>query len=491
MIAGRENAPAYLTMYLAMMLGVMTTLCLALIEGVRVNTLQLEAACIADTCTDNVLAEYHQELFRRFNLLAVDFSYGSGTASKENLEGRLAWYLDMNLGGAPKGSWGNLGSYRYRDFLGMQLEQANVTTYRLLSDDAGTVFRKKAVEAIRDDLGLAAIQDAVNWMKTVEDYQLDTRDVEAEKAAVDEKIASYQGKEIKKGKETAILKFDNPTVSLDHHKKMGIVWQTTRNHPVSQKKIYPRDLFSQRQKAGKVNQGNLPVKLGNAVQEESEWIFFVEYLRNYFGYYDGAKKGSALEYELEYMLAGKDSDYKNLEAVLLKLLAVREAANVAYLYSDQTKYKEADLVALALSALLGVPELQELFTTTILLGWAYAESVYDLSVLLYNRGRVPLMKDDHTWHYALSNILEDMWDGFAGKTEQEGLTYQEYLKVLLLVADHEAVTCRAMDMVEADIRLTTGNKNFRIDACCTDLKALISFTSPRGYRATLNEEKGY
>ena len=85
-----RRTPAYLTVYLALMLGILTTLCLALIEGSRYSSFQMESVCIADACMDSVMAEYHRELFRRYNLLAVDISYGTEYASRTNLEGRLA-----------------------------------------------------------------------------------------------------------------------------------------------------------------------------------------------------------------------------------------------------------------------------------------------------------------------------------------------------------------------------------------------------------------
>ena len=227
-----------MTVYLALTLGVMLSLFLALLEGTRLNTIQLEAACISDACMDSVMAEYHRELFRRYNLLAIDFSYGTKTASRRNLEGRLAWYLDLNMDHQPKYRGEGYVITDYRDFLRMQLESADLTGYSLLTDDHGTVFRRKAVEAIKDDYGVIAVQEALEWMKTVEEYHLDTRDIEAEKRAVDEQIAAWQGKEISQdGKENAILEFDNPTVVMENHRKTGILWQTMGDKPLSGRRL--------------------------------------------------------------------------------------------------------------------------------------------------------------------------------------------------------------------------------------------------------------
>ena len=491
MMTREKKVPAFLTVYLALTLGVMTSLFFVLMEGARLNTIQLEAACISDACMDSVMAEYHRELFRRYNLLAIDFSYGTKTASRRNLEGRLAWYLDLNMNHPMRDAGTTLLKSRARDLLGMQLESADLTGYSLLTDGNGSVFRRKAVEAIKDDYGVIAVQEALEWVKTVKEYHLDTRDVEEEKRVVDEQIAAWQGKEVSQdGKENAILEFDNPTVVMENHRKTGILWQTMGNKPLSGKRLSTSDLIYQRIKGGKQNLGNLPLSDQNTVEDAAEKVLFVEWLRAYLGCYGAPKEGSALEYELEYVLSGEESDAWNLRNVLYRLLALREASNATYLFSDETKREEADLVALALSTILGVPELEELFSTTILLGWAYAESIYDLSILM-DDGRVPLMKTKETWHYGLSSFLEDLWSMGDASKAKEGLSYQDYLRILLLLEDETEMTCRAMDVVESDVRLTMGNQAFRLDGACTQIKTRIVITSKYGYRTELWEEKQY
>ena len=491
MTDAKQRVPAYLTVYLALTLGVLVTLCLALTEGVRVSTMQLEAECIADACLDSVMAEYHQELFRRFNLLAIDDSYGTQTASKRNLEGRLAWYLDLNLGRAAGSSvWESLGRMRYKDFLGMELEGAEVSEWLLLTDAGGAVFREKAVLALQDDLGVAALSEALKWLQTVKEYQLDVRDVEAEKQAVDAQIAAYQGKEVKQGKEKTTLKFDSPTLLVDKQRGMGLTGQLFGDDLATGRAIVASNLISHRMKKGQVSQGNMALQEDTGLEQAAKKALFVAYLQSYYGCHGSLKEGSALLYEQEYILEGKEWDTENFRRVLKKLLALREAANVTYLFSDEGKRGQADVVALVLSTVLGVPELEELLCTTILFGWAYAESIYDVRTLVRG-GRIPLLKNEKTWHYGLSSILEGLWETPQSAKEKEGLRYQDYLTIFLLLANEEEISYRAMDMCEADIRLTTGNAAFRMDACLVWMKAQISLRSKYGYRVALWEEKEY
>ena len=482
-----RSKPAYLTVYLAMTLGVLVTLCLAMIEGIRLNTMQMELTCIADACTDNVMAEYHRELFNRYNLVALDSSYGSKTVGRTNLEGRLAWYLDKNLDfGREKLPIAIRSSCK--DLLGMRLNGVTITDFSLLTDWNGAVFRKQAVEAIKDDYGVVALQETFNWLKTVEDYQLDVRDVEAEKQAVDAKIASYQGRELEETKKT--LNFENPTIRIENAKKTGILWMVLGDRPLSGKAMDFSDLAYQRAREKRTNHGTIVLPEQNVLQKRGEALLFDEYLLSYFGNYLEPKENCVLDYEVEYVLAGNNHDGANLRSVLNRLLALREAANATYLFSDKTKCDEVEAVALALSALIGEPELKDLFKTAILLGWAYVESVYDLKVLM-RKGKVPLMKDAGSWHYGFSGILEGTWDAMIGAGEQKGLSYQDYLRILLSLANETDVNGRVMNLVEGNLRLTPGNKNFRLDACYVRIATSISVGSGYGYQLEIREDKHY
>jgi len=490
-----KKLSGYLTMYLALTLGVLVTLCLALIEGIRLNTMQLEAVCIADIGVDSVMAEYHRELFRRFNLLAIDSSYGSGVAGRDKVRQRLEYYLTQNLIHPSEEVLGDASGLFFRDFLGIRLQEAEPEGLLFLTDGDGLVFRRQAIEALRDDMGITAIQEVAGWLETVREYQLDTRDVEAEKKEADEIIASYQGKEIEtEGDGKEILDFEDPTVVVENRKKRGIFSLTLGDNELSGKRLNQSVLLLERKKAGKLLKGNLPLPEVSDTEKLTEKLEFSEYLMRYFGSFTDMAENSALDYELEYLIAGKDADADNLKGVLHRLLAMREAANATYLFSDKEKYGEADLAALAVSVVLLVPELQEVFRTAIILGWAYAESVYDLKVLLKG-GRIPLIKTSKTWHYGLSGILadvwEELWDKEQSMQQQDGLTYEDYLRILILLTGEEDLTLRAMNLVESDVRQKEGNQLFRLDACIVALKCRISVASGYGYLLEWREEKKY
>ena len=155
-----KSVRAYLTVYLSLTMSVLLSLCLALIEGVRSNAIRLEAECIMDIGMDSILAEYHRELFEQYNLFAIDSSYGGTTAGKANVGQHLQHYIERNMSMEDI----FLESLLYRDFLAMEPEEIDVTRVSIMTDNNGAVFRKKAVEAIEDDVGLSLFERLKDWM---------------------------------------------------------------------------------------------------------------------------------------------------------------------------------------------------------------------------------------------------------------------------------------------------------------------------------------
>lgn len=87
----------------------------------------------------------------------------------------------------------------------------------------------------------------------------------------------------------------------------------------------------------------------------------------------------------------------------------------------------------------------------------------------------------------MTQFQENYDDGSSG----EGLSYEDYLRILLCLTDEDTVTMRLMDIMEMDIRQTTGNENFRMDACmdCFEICAVVS--SAYGYEFSIQRKYGY
>lgn len=470
----REKENAYLTVYLAMILAVLLSFCLLLIEGARKNGAALKAACAADTALQSVLAEYHRELLEQYNLFAIDASYGTSFCGKRNTEAHLYSYLQQNL------------SEEKRDFFHINAQGAELTGVSILSDGNGAVFRMRAVEAIRDDVGLELLEQLQEWVQTVEINGLEEADPEQEKEFLDKEIEEYEYVyEGQDGKEM-VKKLDNPTSSLNQLRQKGILGLVLEEgQEISGRTITQDVLISSRMEQGRVSVGNL-----YAAAEETliDRFLFQEYLLRYCGYFGKEKQEGALWYQMEYVIAGKECDVDNLKSVAGRLCILREAANAIYLYSDAKKSGEVGAVAAAICTAVLAPELTPVLKGAIILGWAYAESLYDVKKLLSGE-KIPLMKDEESWHLDLDSALAGTLKGDG--EEKKGLSYADYLRIFMMLGNLDKLTARAMDMVEADIRQIPGNEGFRLDGCYDRVQTKINISGKRGDSFELIRSKGY
>lgn len=480
---GTGVAPAgYLTVYAALSLTVMISLCLVLIEGVRRNTIAFETECVMDIGMDSVLAEYHRELLRRYGLLMVDSSYGTDYPSYYNTQQHLEAYLTRNL------SYEDCVqlSFLYRDLLGMELEEVRVQKVSLATDDGGRVFQHRAAECMRSCLGLEAVSDVLDWLETAEGYGLLNQNVEGQMDQVSFQLQQYDGMEKQIAEEEWIrIEIPDPTEVVGQMRREGILkWVVEDVSQLSAVTIDPSQYISARTARGEVNHGNYseaePLEL-------LDNLFLLEYFLTYAGHYGAVREDSQLQYQIEYLLCGNACDRDNLHQVASTICGIREAANVLYLIGSETKRAEAEALAAALSGAVALPELEPLFETALILTWAYLESLYDVKTLLAG-GSVALLKTDENWHYSLANIWSPQVEAREGG---EGLSYQDYLRLLLYLQPADTLSLRFMDLMEMDIRRTPGNRCFRMDGCMDGLEAEAVIRSGYGYRFTIRRQKNY
>ncbi len=477
---------AYLTVWVALCLSIILSLCLTLIDGARRNCARMEVECVTEIGLQSILAEYHRELMRQYNLFAVDASYGTAVCSKTNTEEHLRYYLERNLGYEDL----FLSGFWHKDFPALFVKQAELKRVSILTDYGGAVFRRRAAEAIEADVGLELLQKLQDWMQVMEVNGLEEGTQAQDKKELDEEIDSYDGMTVEiKENEWEILDISNPTDGLEEKRRKGILKLVLEDEEeLSQKVLNLENLIGSRLQLGQVNSGNVEITEQSDAEQLIERFFFQEYLLRYMGRYGTEKEGAALDWQIEYLIAGNESDADNLRSVANRICAVREAANAIYLLTDETKMSEIRMAAELVCTIITLPELIPLLEAAILLGWAYAESVYDVKSLLAG-GRIPLLKDDESWHYGLTAALEGELQ--EETQEGEGLSYEDYLRIFMMFADMDTITARAMDMVEADIRKTSGNTAFRLDGCYDYVEAYIQIGSRHGYEYEITRQKGY
>lgn len=480
----QKNTPyqdGYLTVFLSLILSVMISLCLLLVLGARENTRRMEIECVTDIGMNNILAEYHRELLRQYDLFFIDTSYGSSYADYARTGEHLLEYIQKNLG-----SEEIFLPFLYRNLLKLKADSVELTRVSVASDEGGAVLRRQAVEVMYQRYGVTYLQQLQSWMNEIREYELNTTDVLAKQQQACRELEEWNGSVITVNGVEQTLQVENPVAEICTYWEAGILNYVAKNREkLSTRNISQGSCLSDRDLLAGTG-------MNPAVEFEDNWwqqLIFHEYIMAYTGYYGAEKEEGYLQYQTEYIIAGQDNDLENLKSVVTAIFGIRAAANLLYLLSDAEKMEMTELLAYGFAALLALPELEPVFQAVLVLTWALAESLYDVSVLLKGE-RVPLFKSAGDWHYSLEEILS--FGGVAdGEKEDNGLAYTDYLRLFLMLQDKETTTYRLMDIMEMDIRQTPGNQYFRLDGCIDSLTAVLQYSGRDGKNYYITRSYGY
>ncbi len=457
----------YLTVFLSLVLAIMISLCLVLICGARDNMCRLQIECATDICMNSVLAEYHRELLNQYDLLFIDTSYGTAVPSYDKTAIRLTKYLTYNLSGEDI-----FLEAVYRDASALAVQGVAIGEVSAACDDGGKVLRRQAVDIMYQRIGLAYLEQIADWCNIVKTYELDTRNVLEEQRAAVAELKSWESTDTEGEGTNQPLTIEVPgenVVSFWESGMLGLLVEDTS--ALSGQSIHKENYVSGREPLQGTGMNPDVTFSDNFIEQ----LLFHEYILAYTGHYDAEKEDGLLKYQTEYILAGHDSDLQNLKDIVYRLLAIRAAANMVHLVSDSEKMEMAEVAAAALAVLTTLPELAGVFQTILVLTWALTESIYDVAQLLEGY-RVPLIKNSSDWHYSLENMLTFTGSPITREAEN-GLSYTDYLRILLCLQNKETTTLRLMDIMEMDIRQTPGNAWFRMDACIDSFCAEILFTT--------------
>ena len=204
---------------------------------------------------------------------------------------------------------------------------------------------------------------------------------------------------------------------------------------------------------------------------------FGEYILGHFGNCADSADDTALEYETEYIIAGRSSDKSNLSAVVADIAAIRTGCNLISILKSPGKKAETYALATSLVGFTGMPVVIKVFQIVIMAAWALAESVADVKALIEGH-KVRTIKDDSDWYLSLAGIKNFGSDALSPSGSETGLSYESYLRLLLLMQNTNTQYFRTMDMIQANMCLSE-NEDFRIDECMTGAEVGAEYSAPQ------------
>lgn len=477
----REEEKGSSTIFFALTLLLVAALIFTMLEGVHITGQQAMAALDSKSVTESLLAEYNVPLMERYHLFLLDGGDGKGQFSLTSLMQSAKARMEENL------TEEAMLSKRIYDMFPTKLTSGEITGYQLVSDQQGEVFYQLVTDYMKHNLTREAADSIYQKIKDASDAKdqagdLDTKRDDAmtrlEEASGDrDQKAEHAGgmEDPKKATKDADTVGDtgkqkeaeNPITYVKDWKNTGILKLIEADtSAMSDAKLDLSGTLSKRNR----NQGT------QSIQKKDDWygrILFQEYLMKYFSSYANAKEEVCLRYELEYLIEGKATDKENLSGIATKLLAIREAANFVYLQTDTAKKSEAFTLATLIAGVSANPLLIKALQEGILAAWAFAESVSDVRTIFAGK-RIPLIKTAKDWSMDVKGLVADQKFEEA-REDARGLSYEDYLRVLLYLGSRNKQCMRAMDLIEQNLRQYTEEKQLCMDHMLTGLSAAYQF----------------
>lgn len=438
-----------ITVFASLLFMLVASLLFSLLEGARVAMLGAYADMVTELSVESVFAEYQPCLWEDYHLLCLDGAYGGSVFSEDYAAGVLGSRARENL--RPEGEGGRM----------MQLFCQSVVTegYQLLTDGDGQVFLHCVAENMKKTLPQTAAQllceRYVGGQAVGEESHVEERILDAKQALVD---AAEQENDEQASERAARNRSvdENPLDAALASKQSLLLAQVLPDTAqLSVKSINGGESLEERQ-LQRGNSTNIP---------RAGWyekILAMEYADQYFSDFSVSGRARVLDYELEYLVAGEDSDKENLEAVVGRILLMREAANVVHIMTDPDKRLMVSEMALGLAGVTVNAAVIKAVEYGLIGAWAYAESVLDVRALLCG-DKIALVKSDAQWTSSLGNLAQFFAGSLRARDCANGWSYQDYLKGFLFLLREKTLAYRMMDMMEENLRSTYLYRNCRMD----------------------------
>lgn len=472
----KQKTKGSVTIFMALVMSLVLALLCAQIQAIQVAASRVQVLNAMDIGMYSLFAHYDKDVLEKYDVFLLDAGQGTGKLNLAKLCDIWEEYAEPVLD---------------QSITGLCCRSSGFSGYELITDEHGEAFFSQAVEYMEKRIGINGalrLMDKVkkqseqsdsackNWENAREEETMENYDSAIEEAQLYEEEANQNMQEPPEESEVstehsyeAVGK--NPIDVIRDIKELGIL-ELVLEQPqeVSDLGVTRRELLSERT----IRRG-LPYYKDNKksdVNDILKKVLFQEYILEKMGNYRNPGEG-ALQYQTEYIINGEDKDIENLKGTVNKILVIREGCNLIHLYSSPSKRAQASALAASIATAFLVPPAASLIEFAILLCWAFAESILDLRELMAG-GKVAFMKQENTWQLSLENLpfLLERLDTDR-RQDDSGLSYEDYLRVLLMMVSEDELKSQSMNMVESTIRKIYNRSGFSLDSCITAAEMIL------------------
>lgn len=475
---------------------VFSSLIFMLIAGVIIAAFQSAVIYASITCAqraatlsvENLMTQFHPLLKEYYGIMALDGGFGTSKFQIDAIKNMLSDDFIDNLEGSAL--WQN-----------GELIDTMEPVFTMLGDDEWVYMQREIflewAEKMKEET-LGNIADIWNQTKDTVSDNLQREENLAENNYQD-RISTEDTPEENQDKEPENNKPDiDPRDSLASILKEGLLNAMIPKDYELSEKICDISEVSFPEKPGLSWKGSFDFKTAEDVTQLSkdltthmgikatvktteEAIALYTYIPEVFNC--GSKKGEGishprvLDYEIEYLLEGHDTDKENIEGALQKILFLRLFLNMAYLMSHPEQEAKVKETALTIASVFVLPEFTEVIYILLKLAWAYTESLADCRTLLKG-GKIALLKQTGDWNISWETMMSlnvDALDSCTGSNK--GVDYIGYLRIFMMMMPKNLMINRMSHLMEMNIRLTPENKQFKMSHCIYGIQAAFKYTS--------------
>jgi len=471
-----------ITVFMSLMLTALMIFTLCLGEAVRYGGLRYMARQAGNGAIDSLFAGYDRKLSDEYGLLFFDGSYGKGLISDEDIVSEFTDYFELNAANERLLFGGS--------FFRLSSPEAVVTDIVAATDYRGEIFIRSALDYYKFEEAANLLSEIGEDLGQVEegDRAKEQKDREVEESqglvlptgSSEETGSSGEESDSGDGTGTGALSqeeydtklADSPAGAMRKLKRKGWIQMVIpEGRTISAYQIDTGDFPS----LSAVDDRELDS--GSIMGNASEKALYDDYLLKHFACFTDEEERTGVQYEIEYILYGEETDEANLRKVLNRLLAMREGLNILHIMRDSSKCNEAFLMATALMGWTGLAPVVELTKAAIIAAWAFAESLIDLRELLSGYS-VPVMKSAEDWNLSLENVTGFLrGEEVQGKQSEKGKDYEGYLRLLLYLENFRDCAYRTMDMVQ--FRMRESNPAFLMASRIFALQIRVNASAPQ------------
>lgn len=443
----RKSMKGSLTVFAAISFMLIAQMIFVLIESARYIEMDKITKMQSSSELESVFAEFCKPLWDEYHILGADFA--SDEISSEIIR------LSQIYNAVDKTT-----------LVRNSAEEFKVNRYEVLTDAKGRAFAAQVCNYMKKNITYEMARKLYNNFNATKEM---TESREYKDSSIDDAVDALKSKDKPPDSKVAMFqttylgaaKTEDEQDSVDLErintvKSKGILKLILGSDTgVSGKKIDAHSLVSKRALKKGIN---VEIFSGSWMDK----VLLEQYSNIYMSNYISPKKNRALDYEYEYLIAGKSSDLENLKTVVTEILCIREVANSMFLMSDPEKSSEALAVASAMGGITLSPELIPVIKAGIIAAWAYCESILDLRALMKGK-KIPLIKSRNTWTSNLSAINKLLDGSLMAKTDEHGVDYANYMGFLYMLKSEQTMSLRIMDMQEKTINLHKDYENIKMD----------------------------